>query len=155
MRANGNRSDWGKPATNSIRRHLLCSHFLQTQCHGPGKWNSNKNSTFQCAFFLSSTPQPLKSQESWKRKRCCKQWRNTGQRSAFSLPDSSDNPRSTPSTRISTRMPCGAGCYGNREWRMRNGERGMRFLTYIDVEMPHRRDYAGLMFELTLTVNPK
>ena len=43
----------------------------------------------------------------------------------------------------------------NGEWGMGNEERGMRFLTYIDVEMPHRRDYAGLMFELTLTVNPK
>ena len=32
----------------------------------------------------------------------------------------------------------------------------MKFLTYIDVEMPHlatcRRDYAGLIFELTLTL---
>ena len=32
----------------------------------------------------------------------------------------------------------------------------MKFLTYIDVEMPHlatcRRDYAGLMFELTLAL---
>ena len=32
----------------------------------------------------------------------------------------------------------------------------MKFLTYIDVEMPHeatcRRDYAGLMFEVPLTL---
>ena len=37
-----------------------------------------------------------------------------------------------------------------REWEMGNGEWGMRFLTYIDVEMPHL-SYTTL----TLTVRVK